>query len=119
MKLLVSVEDFLNLYPELNSFDEEVIEASLKLAESLCPAKVWAPDGDTTKQVQGIMLRAAHSLEVKRLQIAKSAAAGAGVSLGQASIPSAISGNNLDQTHYGVEFKALRKTLPIIGIIAI
>lgn len=116
MTKLVPVDDFLLMYPEMGSFDEEVIEKMIEFAETFHPANVWASNGDTAKQVQAIMLRTAHLLEVRRLQIAKTAAAGAAVSLGQSATPSAISGSNLDQTHYGSELKALIRTLPIIGI---
>lgn len=114
-KPLVSVETFLTHYPEMETFEEEVIEYTLKLAEAFHPANVWVQNGNNVKQIQGVMLRTAHMLEVKRLQIAKTAAAGASVSLGQSTSPSAVSGDNLDQTHYGSELKALIRTLPITG----
>lgn len=115
---IVTSSEFLAEYPDFARF-EDILDTVLARMETLyCPASVWIlEDGDTTTQRHGIMLRTAHHLECKRIQWAKTAAMGVGISQGQPVSVSPASEKNLNSTEYGTEFDQLRRSVVGIGAI--
>lgn len=113
----ITAEYFLERYSEFAEFDPEHVQEELDLVERVhCPASVWhtvQPDGtpDNHRQIHAIMLRTAHNLELRRVQIARTASVGESAAQGKVALPSPITGDGLDQTTYGVAFRELRRTI--------
>ncbi|MEM9152306.1 MAG: DUF4054 domain-containing protein [Cyanobacteria bacterium P01_F01_bin.3] len=106
--MTVTVEQFKGAHPDFNGFAAPQIEESLALAIEQCPETKWtAPQ----KRAKGIKLLTAHYLECIRLQQAMSAATAKSVAQGQASISTSPSGDDLESTLYGKQFKRLQRSL--------
>jgi hypothetical protein len=101
-----SLEIFLERFPELAIHPVPVIEHALEMGASVCPDQVWGNIAEA-----GAGYYAAHLVDLRHREI--------GAMLGQP--VTGISGGNGQEgssaTFYGQQYEALRKTLPICGMV--
>lgn len=105
----VTIAQFKASHPDFDGFTDTQIQEFLDLAAIECPATVWDVP---IKRSRGIKLKTAHYLECLRAQQALSAATAQSVAQGQASLAAPPSGDDLDTTIHGQQFKQLARTLP-------
>lgn len=109
--MAIRASDFLKEYPKYSSVPTDQVEAALRRSERKCPIKVWDED-----QAEGIMLYMAHLLESEWQQSIATAGAATAIAQGQAG-DSSLTGDDLDRTIYGQQFRRLRSSLPITGFV--
>lgn len=95
-----STTDFLTRFPEFGELSTSVVAGALTEASRVVSDVVW-----TTTRTEGVTYLAAHLLATRSMQI--------GIQVGTPS--GAPTGQQLDSTLYGQEYRRLRDTLPLTG----
>ena len=100
----VTPDSFIASYPAFASKLEGELDRALLDAIADCPPEVW---GDHTDR--GVMLKMAHLLAMDWYETAAIASAGVALAGGQSARAPGGSGDDLDLTTHGRQFKALRR----------
>ena len=97
--------EFLTRFPEFNEQSSEVVDGALSEAIRFCPTSGWNKTNPKLIRNDAIQYLAAHTLAMRTMQI--------GMQVG--SVSGQPTGNRIDATLYGQEYKRLLDSQPHCG----
>jgi len=97
--------EFLTRFPEFNEQSTDVVDGALAEAIRFCPTSGWNQTNPKLIRNDAIQYLAAHTIAMRTMQI--------GLQVG--SVSGSPSGDLLDATLYGQEYKRLLNSLPNCG----
>jgi len=100
-----TLADFTARFPEFEEQSTVVVEAALTEAILFCPPTGWSATNSTLLRTAAIQYLTAHTLSMRTMQI--------GLQVG--SVSGSPSGDQLDATLYGQEYKRLLNSQPHCG----